>query len=85
MKVILTQDIPLFLKPNKVEKLLGISYKTLQDGVSHGTYKKGIHFYIPDGKQFAYWDTQALIKWMTTDSNEDELVNSILDKILRAS
>ena len=85
MKVVSTQTIPLFLKPNQVEKLLGISSKTLQEGVSEGIYEKGVHFYIPEGKQYAYWEAEALIKWMKATPKNDALVASILDDILKVS
>ena len=85
MKETSTQTLPMFIKPTQVVKLLGISYKTLQEGISQGIFKKGEHFFIPEGKQFAYWDTQSLIKWMKADSDNDELVTSIIDDILKAS
>ena len=85
MKETLTQTLPMFMKPSQVEKLLGISYKALKEGASQGIFKKGTHFFIPKGKQFAYWDTQSLIKWMKADTDNDELVTSIIDDILKAS
>ena len=85
MEKVSTQTLPMFIKPIQVEKLLGISYKTLQEGISQGIFKKGKHFFIPEGKQFAYWDTQSLINWMKADSCDDEMVTSIIDDILKAS
>ena len=48
--VITVDKLPIFLKPSMVEKLLGISVKTLRDGVKEGLYQKGKHYYIPKGK-----------------------------------
>lgn len=85
MNNIITVDkLPIFLKPDKVEKFLGISIKTLREGIKQGLYKKGKHFYIPKGKTYTYWDTKSLFEWMISDSNDDEVSNLVND-ILKLS
>ena len=74
-------NLPLYLKPEKVEKLMGISIRTLRDGVKQGTYRQGKHFYIPKGKTYAYWDTNALLDWMTSSTHNDD-VDNLVDSIL---
>ena len=82
--LITVDKLPLFLKPDKVEKLLGISIKTLRDGVKNGLYKKGKHYHIPKGKKYTYWDTKSLFEWMVSDSSDDEVTN-IVNDILKLS
>jgi len=82
MKCTTSHNLPLYLKPEKVEQLMGISIRTLRNGVKKGYYVQGKHFYIPDGKTYAYWDTNALSQWMTSSSQNsdiDNLVDSILN------
>jgi len=82
--VITVDKLPIFLKPSMVEKLLGISIKTLRDGVKEGLYQKGKHYYIPKGKKYTYWDTKSLFEWMISDNTDDEVEN-IVNDILKLS
>jgi len=82
MNNIAANSLPLYLKPEKVEQLMGISIRTLRDGVKQGQYVQGKHFYIPDGKTYAYWDTNALVEWMTSGSQSNNVEN-IVDSILK--
>ena len=85
MKNLITiDDLPIFLKPSMVEKLLGISIKTLRDGVKEGLYQKGKHYYIPKGKKYTYWDTKSLFEWMISDNTDNE-VQDIVNDILKLS
>ena len=84
MCMISLETLPLFLKPDKVEKYLGISIKSLREGIKKGIYVRGKHFYIPKGKKYTYWSTKSLFEWMTS-SDEDEDVTELVNNILQIS
>ena len=74
------QQLPMYLPPSEVQSKIGISTKTLLE-LKDSVFKRGVHYFIPTGKKYALWKTEALIKWIEGDdcSEEDELVADILN------
>lgn len=73
-------SIPLYLRPNQVESLIGISSKVLRD-LKDTKFIKGIHYCIPDGLAHPLWNRDALLAWINGD-NKDE-VSALVDSILK--
>ena len=73
-------NIPLYLRPNQVESLIGISSRMLRE-FKDIKFIKGIHYCVPDGLTHPLWNRDALLAWINGD-NQDE-VSSIVDTILK--
>ena len=73
-------NIPMFLKPSQVNELIGINTKTLRD-LKDTVFKKGVHYFIPDGMSYSLWKRDELINWIQ-GSNENNEVDSLVDDIL---
>ena len=46
-------------------------------------FKKGIHYFTPDGESIVRWSITALSEWLTNDKNNTETTDTKLEKLLK--